>query len=164
MAANGIDIEKLEREHVILEASSDIGIKELFGTIKRRSRGRTIQIFDPSCIISKTHIIGAYINAMLVFREGANLTKSRSMEMLLFVAMSKKIDEAIKLAGAKSNSSFIIFCDSKSSYERVSDLISKTHQFRASSDESSGAAKRLGVASTDDKSVLEAMTLSRLYE
>lgn len=164
MGAKGIDIERIEREHIILEASSDIEIKDLFGAIKRRSRGRTIQIFDPSSIISRAHILGAYIDAILAFREGANLSKSRSMEMLLFVAMSRKIDEAIRVAGAKSSSRFVLFCDSRSSYDKVSELISRSSQFRVSREESLSAAKRLGIESTDDKSVLEAMTLSRLYE
>ncbi|MCD6512558.1 MAG: hypothetical protein J7K61_03030 [Thermoplasmata archaeon] len=81
----------------------DAAIKEL----KRYCR--ICQIFDASVICGKDHVIAAYNHAKRAFENGDNITKSIEMEMLLYVAAKRQINEAIKFAGAKEKGEYVIF-------------------------------------------------------
>ncbi len=95
----------------IMRGSSKIDLDNLIRRIATLSGKSTVQLFDPDKIKSRAHIIGAYINAVSAFKNKTNRSNSISMEMLLFAACTDQIAEAIKVAGAKSNKDFIIFCN-----------------------------------------------------
>ena len=81
------------------------------------------QVFDSKSVVSERQLAAAYLNAGSRFSRGANRTKSRANEMLLFVALTNQINDAIRLAGAKDNQDFVIFTDSKHSYSALSSML-----------------------------------------
>ena len=106
-----INIKKL----VINEARPRTGVEELFKRMNQlnKAEGAAIQAFDYGSIINKTHLYGAYINAVMAFNGHSNKTKSLPMEMLLFAAMTDQIGAAIEAVGARENSKLIVFANSK---------------------------------------------------
>ncbi|MCL4411710.1 hypothetical protein M1329_02150 [Candidatus Marsarchaeota archaeon] len=147
---------------VIIEASSKLGIAELHTALSANAAKHGVaQIFDPGRVISRTHIAGAYLNALYALSERRNIAKNAATEMLLFAAMTRKISDAIELVGAKKSSDFILFCSDRNMLKEVSDLISSSKEFRPGKS-SSGLASRALDVENDDVAVLQKMALSRL--
>ncbi|MGC8478859.1 MAG: KEOPS complex subunit Cgi121 [Candidatus Micrarchaeia archaeon] len=146
---------------IVARANSNLKINELAAAKKDFGKGEFVQFFDPSAIISKTHILGAYISALNSFKEKMNIAKSLPMEMLLFVAMTDQISNAIKMAGAKSSKDFVLFATSKVALDISSHSISI---FGELEDFNAKAAVRYGLRKEKDAvfEVLNAMTLSRI--
>ena len=132
-----------------------------FGPTPGRLPIDVAQIFDPKRVISRTHLIGAYLNALYSFSERRNIAKNASTEMLLFAAMTRKITDAITLIGAKSSSDFILFCSDLAVSKKVAGLLSPSREFRPAKPRSSSASHFIGIEN-DDEAVLQRMALSRL--
>ncbi len=149
---------------VIMSASSQIPIKELVEKIKMMGGKEPVQLFDPAAVISSKHILAAYVNARLAFNERRNIAKTLGMEMLLFLSMQRKIDEALRIAGAKSEKDFVLFCGNARLYDRVSRYIIRSKRFRKDAAESKKSARMLGLESTDQGEIMERMAESRMLE
>ncbi len=143
---------------------SEIPIKELVGKINMMGGKVPVQVFDPKAVISEDHLRAAYLNAMIAFDEGSNISRTMKMEMLLFASMQKKIDVAVERIGAKSEKEFVIFCGSGSVYDRVKLLISEPRAVRFSKDHSMAAAKLLGLEDIKIDGILEGMAASRISD
>lgn len=100
---------------VIKRCSSRLSLDGLLSVIGKANEAQCVaQVFDPEMVINRTHLLGAYLNAINSFDSGNNAAKNVGMEMLLFAAMTRQISDAIKLVGAKSSKDFILFaCDDK---------------------------------------------------
>ncbi len=160
-----LDVQQLSeaaRMVVILKASSHLDITELHSAIQKKVGTHGVaQIFDPKCVISRTHLIGAYLNALYSFGERRNIAKNASTEMLLFAAMTRKITDAITLIGAKSSSDFILFCSDQAVFKKMAGLLTSSKEFRPAKPRSSSASHFIGIEN-DDEAVLQRMALSRL--
>ncbi len=146
---------------VIVIASSRVPIQELHCRAQQRGKS-VVQLFDPKTIISREHILGAYMDAQLAFDERRNIAKSVAMEMLLFAAMTRQISDAIRVAGAKSSSDFVLFCSDQQAYTKISQLLERSSEFKPNGSHSAAAAKRLGLKTARTEAVLQGMALSRL--
>ncbi len=160
-----LDVQQLSeaaRMVVILKASSHLDITELHAAIQAKVGAHDVaQIFDPKRVISRTHLIGAYLNALYSFSERRNIAKNASTEMLLFAAMTRKITDAITLIGAKSSSDFILFCSDLAVSKKMAGLLTSSKEFRPAKPRSSSASHFIGIEN-DDEAVLQRMALSRL--
>ena len=109
-------------DFTIKHASSDRDMPFLLDKVSsiNRRKGFVLQLFDPSAVRGKMHLVASYLNAIESFRDGRNNSKSVSMEMLLYVSFTRQIGEAISIAGAKTNNDFIIFSNSKKAYSMIS--------------------------------------------
>lgn len=67
----------------------------------------TVQFFDAKIIATWEHLYFAVINALTAFNNGANISKSLAMEIMLFASAQRQIRKATELAGIKSDSSEI---------------------------------------------------------
>lgn len=141
----------------------DILLKQLHGS---NARNGTVQIFDPAAIINATHLNGAYYNALESFKEKTNVSKSVSMEMLLFAGMTDQISDAIKIAGAKSAKKFVVFASTLAAYNRIKPRIKNVKAFAPTAAQQLKTAKRYGITQAKelDHFVLQRMTLSRLND
>ncbi len=152
-------------ECVIKVCSSKLKLEELIKKINELNKGANIvQIFDKAMVINKIHIIGAYINSVESFTHGANIAKNPALELLLYAAMTRQINNAIKRIGAKSNKGFVLFCNSKASYITAKKLVSNESEFKPTHSESLKVAKKYGITQVNDLNqfILQKMALSRI--
>jgi len=63
-----------------------------------------VQFFDSDSVATWEHLYFAVVNALAVFRNRENISKSLSMETLLYAAAEKQIVKATELVGIKSTS------------------------------------------------------------
>lgn len=153
-----------DNDFVINKASTDLSIEELVGKLVRINKGSTVmQIFDSRAIASKVHLVGAYANSVIAFKNNSNKTKSLSMEMLLFASMTDQIEEAIKIAGAKRNDSFVFFCNTKTIPIAIKKLLKVKSNFDPSIAETLNALAILGInARKENRQEIDALILQRM--
>jgi tRNA threonylcarbamoyladenosine modification (KEOPS) complex Cgi121 subunit len=151
---------------LIKVASSRATIEELLLEIAKINRDKeaVVQIFDPGRVINRTHLAGAYINAVEAFKGKTNISKSRGLEMLLFASMTNQINDAIKLVGAKDSKEFVLFANNSAAFGRVSHLLKSSKEFTRSKRGQLEAAARFGIYAKGDldKFILQKMAISRL--
>lgn len=161
-----MDISDIKRETLVIKnASSKMGFEDLLTVIKKTNNDKVIvQLFDPKSILNETHVMGAYANALLVFENHTNKTKSLSMEMLLFAALTDQIEEAIDRAGAKSSSDFIFFSNKKDILPKIKDSVNFHSDFNPTPSEIKKTALSLGIKDGKNANIaiLQKMALSRL--
>lgn len=150
---------------IIKEAKPKVSLNSIMEQIAALNKRKTvIQIFDPDYIISRSHLLGAYIDAELAFNSGSNVSKNTATEMLLFSAMTKQIDEAIKKIGAKHGKNIVLFSNSVTAYNKIKLLLADIKDFKRSKSEMVSKAKELGVKIKRDldTSIFQEMAASRL--
>lgn len=153
----------------VKRASSSTAMVELVKKVQELNKnGYVIQIFDSRIVLSSTHIVGAYLNAKIAFKNGSNKTKSIGMEMLLFAAITDQIDRALKISGAKKSSDFVLFYNKKNLSFELEKFLRIGTDFQPSISEIENAAKALGIKvdrkdrKEIDAQILQKMALSRL--
>jgi tRNA threonylcarbamoyladenosine modification (KEOPS) complex Cgi121 subunit len=98
---------------MILRLSSKIGDpKLLFSAAEalQKACGCEILLLDARAVASERHLLACGRLAEQAFAENRSIAKSVKNETLLFVAATMKIDEAIRRAGVKRCSDFVVFC------------------------------------------------------
>jgi len=125
--------------------------------------GTVVQVFDSNTVANRTHLIGAYINSMSSFSDHSNKTKSPSMEMLLFAAMTDQIEEAIDSVGIKEGP-ITVFSNNKAGFEKIKPMLKDIREFEPSKQHTTKVLTKLGIRSKEDadKLLLQRMALSRL--
>jgi len=151
---------------IIKQASSKLGSDELFKEINiiNRTKGVAVQVFDYDRVASKIHLMGAYLNALSAFRSHTNKTKSLSMEMLLFAAMTDQITMAIDEVGAKKDSKLIVFSNGKKAFSRIRPLLKDIREFNSTRQHARKALEKFGIKDIkdSDRMLLQKMAVSRL--
>ena len=160
-------LSKIKTESLVIkEARPKAGVAELLDQINKanRTKGNVVQAFDYDGVINKTHLLAAYINALMAFGSHSNKAKSASMEMLLFAAMTDQIGTAIETVGAKENSKILMFANSEKGFDGMRDLLKEIKEFRPSAQHTAQALKKFGIKNTEDadRLVLQKMAMSRL--
>jgi tRNA threonylcarbamoyladenosine modification (KEOPS) complex Cgi121 subunit len=151
------------RGFVIVEARLSIPLSKLLADIKKNiGRGSVLQVFSASSIISREHLLCAYINACMSFEEKTNIASTVGLEMLLFAAMSRQIEESLRRVGAVDGERIVVFADSPKVLNSVKGCLKGAKRFSPSRKASLIAAKRLGLREIDSKSVISAVALSRV--
>jgi len=97
---------------VVIGAKGKINVEEVIK--KLHEYCSPCQIFDADVICGEEHIITAYHHAKRAFKYGKNIAKSMEMEILLYVAARRQINDAIKFAGAKNNGKYAFLFVGKS--------------------------------------------------
>ena len=163
-----MDIPALEfKDFVVKRAASGKSIEQLVKFVgKLNEKNAVVQIFDSKMIANRIHLAGAYANALIVFKNHTNKTRSIAMEMLLFAAMTDQIEDAIDKVGAKSNSDFVVFSDKKAAFVKVKPVLTIKSDFEASSAHTKYVAAAFGIrgskAELINARILQKMALSRL--
>ena len=148
---------------VIVEASLSVPLAKLFEEIKKlNGRSSVLQVFDADSIVSKEHLLCAYINSCRTFEEKTNIASTLGLEMLLFAAMSRQITESLKRVGAVDGKRVVVFTNNPKGLDRISGYLGGVRDFSPTRRTSLIAAKRLGIRGTDSKSVISAVALSRI--
>ncbi len=155
----------MKENYVIKISDSKMPLDELLKEISKinKKTKNTIQIFDPNHVISRLHLIAAYANAVEAFKSKANISNSLSMEMMLFAAMTRQIDAAIKKMGAKSDKKFILFASSNPAYSKINKYIN-SKEFNITKKDSERIARKFGISQKEDTDlfILQKMAISRL--
>ncbi len=142
-------------------------LDKLFAMLKKANGNDiVIQVFDRSAVISRMHLIGAYLDAVQAFRDGTNIANDIAMEMLLFASMDRQISKAIENLGAKPEKDFVLFANSTTAYSKVKKLIKKEEDFAPSAEEQVRSAERYGIMQKEDldKFVLQRMAIARIED
>ncbi|MCL4389590.1 hypothetical protein M1397_03220 [Candidatus Marsarchaeota archaeon] len=150
---------------IIKEAKPKTSLNSIIGRLAALNGFKTvIQVFDPDYIINRNHLAGAYADAELAFKSGSNISKNVATEMLLFAAMTKQIDAAIKKAGAKPGKSVIVFANSRTAYGKIKPFLANAKDFNRKKNGMLSKAKELGIKTKGDldSSIFREMAASRL--
>lgn len=142
-------------------------IDELFSAIKKMNgKEETVQIFDSKKVISRMHLVGAYLDAVQAFNDKVNLANDLAMEMLLFASMGRQISRAIEDIGAKPGKEFVLFASSSAAYSKVKKHIEKEEDFAPSEEEQMKVAEHYGIMQKEDldKFVLQRMAIARIED
>ncbi len=75
---------------------------------KRKFSNVTLQVLDPTWIVSKRHIDVAIYHTQNAFDEGRNFARDKATEFLIRVSGQKQIKNALKQFGVKDNSKHIL--------------------------------------------------------
>lgn len=104
------DFELLGKTVVIqgFEETKIENINELLAEMRKEKADCEIQFFDASMIAGFDHLYFATLNAMKAFEDGLNISKSLSVEILLFASGQHQIRKAVELLGVKKDSAQII--------------------------------------------------------
>lgn len=155
----------MKESYVVKISDSRVPLDELLKKISKinKKTNHTVQIFDPNYVISKLHLAASYKNSIKAFRSKANISNSISMEMMLFAAMTRQINGAIKKLGAKSNKRFALFANSNKAYSMIKDSVD-SKEFKISKKDSERIARKFGINQKDniDLFMLQKMAISRL--
>ncbi len=159
-------MEALEASGRVMRGSSNLDKAELLRLVdSQNTKDSVVQVFDPSAIISDGHVLAAYVNAGVSFRNHTNISSKRQMELLLFVAMTKHIDIAIERAGIKSGDDFVVFSNSEKALRSIGSK-ARFSKFSHSQKERAAIAKRYGIEAADAKAmeieIMRRMASSRL--
>ena len=163
--AKALEIET--KELTIRTCSSKFGPNELMEKIKTmQGKSSVLQIFAYESVINDTHLIGAYVNALIAFQNGTNMARSVPMEMLLFAGMTKQISEAIENVGVKSSRIFVLFSNNAACYKKLKGMLETDVPFKVSAAHKASCAAKFGIGTGPemDKAILQKMTATRLED
>jgi tRNA threonylcarbamoyladenosine modification (KEOPS) complex Cgi121 subunit len=96
--------------YVTVTGVSDVSISNINETLKSLDKlvgGSSYQIFDADKIAGAVHIYHAAANAEYAIENKLNISKSISIETLLYAACENQISTAIKLLGVSSGTNSI---------------------------------------------------------
>ena len=153
---------------IMKQAGSKLGVEELLDRINtiNKTKGVAVQVFDYGGVASRTHLMGAYLNALSAFRNRTNRTKGLPMEMLLFAAMTDQITAAISALGAKKGSKLVVFSNSSKAFGKIKPVLKDIKEFRPTRQHANRALKKFGIkdAKDADKMLLQRMAMLRLKQ
>ena len=134
-------------ECVVKVASSGLDKEELVRKIiALNEKGDVVQLFDPKQVRGGTHLVGAYVNALNAFNEKTSISKNVATEMLLFAAMTRQINDAIKKMGIKSTKDFVVFASSEEAYRKAKKLFTDEKKFVSKNDGDTDVLREMAVA------------------
>ncbi len=102
------ELEGIEKNASAFRVASRIPLEDIF-----KKAGESVALIDPFAIISELHLAVACANAVADFKDKQNIAKSVGIEMLLYLAFTYQIADAIRIAGAKRSANFVAFCITK---------------------------------------------------
>ena len=111
---------------IVIGAKGKIKAEDVLKELKDFCERNSIvgQIFDADLVFGEEHLIVAYEHAKRAFEKGRNICKKIEMEMLLYAAGKRQINEAISLVGAKNAGRYAFFFYGEIEREKLLDFIS----------------------------------------
>ena len=99
-------------KHLLIAGIKNLGVlnyEEICSKIDKGYNNLEIQFVDPRKILGSNHIYFATLNALKAFKNKKNISKSLSIEILLYISGQKQIEVAIRLFGLqKKNRNLIL--------------------------------------------------------
>jgi KEOPS complex subunit Cgi121 len=74
-------------------------VDSLLAKVRKASRGVEFQLFNARYIAGQKHLVHAALNALYAHNAGSGVSRSISMESMLYASCQDQISEAIKLLG-----------------------------------------------------------------
>lgn len=106
----------------------DVKISNVNHTIKRLKAdlsGIEVQAFDSNKIAGWEHLYFAALNALKAFQSGYNISKSLSMELLLYASAERQIKNAIQKVGINENTKEVTIAILANEKNTHKDLVEK---------------------------------------
>ncbi|MGC8649103.1 MAG: KEOPS complex subunit Cgi121 [Candidatus Micrarchaeia archaeon] len=156
---------KITNKIIIKKCSSKLTIERLIANINNNNLN-CVQVFNPEFVINRVHLIAAYINAVNAFEEKNNISQKLNLELLLYSAMTRQIEKAIKRIGANDNKNFILF-STVEDYEKIRVYIDKEEEFSKSIKEQLDTAKKYNIIADKknlDYLIIQALAISIIKE
>ena len=98
-----------------------LNYEEICSKIDKGYDNLEIQFVDPRKILGSNHIYFATLNALKAFKNKKNISKSLSIEILLYISGQKQIEVAIRLFGLqKKNRNLILIAVGEKKEEKKS--------------------------------------------
>jgi tRNA threonylcarbamoyladenosine modification (KEOPS) complex Cgi121 subunit len=98
--------------HVGIVGFRDVSVGSPDGLLRvidsERPENVCVQVFDADFIASWQHVFFAVVNALTAFQNGENISKSLSMETMLYASGCNQIKKATELVGIKSSSANLV--------------------------------------------------------
>jgi len=95
---------------------------------KGAPQGSWVQFFNAELVATWQHLYFAVLNALLAFKNERNISKSVTMEAMLYASAQRQIRKAINLMGVKCSSvnvAVVVIDESVESVESVLSAVSK---------------------------------------
>ena len=138
----------------------------LLRAVRENLPSAEVQFFDCAYIAGTEHLEIAAINALHAFRNGINISRSLSMETLLYASAQRQIDAAIRMLGVSRGSErvgFVAFSETKEGAElfknRISQLVGTDLDATLLDEWFSGKADMITETYGIEKVELEALSL-----
>jgi tRNA threonylcarbamoyladenosine modification (KEOPS) complex Cgi121 subunit len=119
-------------KYVKITGFSNLDIKDAEEFVKatrtETSQNTWIQFFNADLVATWQHLYFAVLNALLAFKNERNISKSVSMETMLYASAQRQIRKAIQLMGVKrdsANVAVVIIGESSESVKALLAAVSK---------------------------------------
>lgn len=100
-------LEEFDR-HIVIDGFRDVKIADVegfLGKIKRSvGKNAEVQFFNAELVATWRHLYFAALNALNAFKNGENISKSLSIEALIYASAQRQIRKAMELMGIKKSS------------------------------------------------------------
>lgn len=119
-------------KHLLIAGIKKLGMlnyEEICSKIDKGYNNLEIQFVDPRKILGSNHIYFATLNALKAFKNKKNISKSLSIEILLYISGQKQIEAAIRLFGLqKKNRNLILVAvgEKKEDLKRLEQNVKKS--------------------------------------
>ncbi|KON27855.1 hypothetical protein AC481_03590 [miscellaneous Crenarchaeota group archaeon SMTZ-80] len=119
-------------KHLLIAGIKNLGVlnyEEICSKIDKGYDDLEIQFVDPRKILGSNHIYFATLNALKAFKNKKNISKSLSIEILLYISGQKQIEAAIRLFGLqKKNRNLILIAvgEKKEDLKRLEQNVKKS--------------------------------------
>ena len=98
-------------KYVEITGFRNLGIKDAEEFVKaacaETPQGMWVQFFDAELVATWQHLYFAVLNALLAFKNGMNISKSVSVETVVYASAQRQIRRAIQLMGVKGGSASV---------------------------------------------------------
>lgn len=119
-------------KHLLIAGIKNLEVlnyEEICSKIDKGYNNLEIQFVDPRKILGSNHIYFATLNALKAFKNKKNISKSLSIEILLYISGQKQIEAAIRLFGLqKKNRNLILVAvgEKKEDLKRLEQNVKKS--------------------------------------
>ncbi|MEM2864925.1 MAG: KEOPS complex subunit Cgi121 [Candidatus Bathyarchaeia archaeon] len=83
-------------------------VEDVIREIKGSPEGLTVQLLDSRAIAGRNHLYHAVRLCLKAFRRGPSISKNLQVELLLYLAARRQIDDSIKILGVNEDTRNII--------------------------------------------------------
>ncbi len=106
----------------IYSCPTSIDVKDLIMKMRQLNEGMRpgfLQLVDASRVLSEQHLVTACWHAVYAFQENINISRSMEIEMLLYLAATRQIEQALTIVGLSDNTKEAILVNVQNSPDNV---------------------------------------------
>lgn len=92
----------------LIKVRGKLKFKDLLDEIKDLPKDLVIQFLDPRAIAGRNHLYHGVRLCLKAFRRRRLVSRNLQVELILYLAARRQIDESIKILGVKENAEYVL--------------------------------------------------------